>query len=49
MREGQVDATFTVTSGSREEVLGENRVIEVKKGEFNDNFFLLRGSSVKNH
>ncbi len=38
MRGGNTKATFTVKSGKKVEVLGENRSIKVKKGQFSDDF-----------
>ncbi len=38
MRPGNIEASFTVKEGRNVEVIGENRMIKVKKGKFNDNF-----------
>jgi hypothetical protein len=38
MREGSTAATFNVKSGSKVEVLGENRTLKIKKGKFTDVF-----------
>jgi hypothetical protein len=38
MRPGTTKAEFTVKSGKKLEVLGENRTIKVKKGKFSDDF-----------
>jgi hypothetical protein len=38
MRPGTTTATFTVTGGKKVEVIGENRTLEVKNGQFSDSF-----------
>ena len=38
MRPGDTKATFEVKSGKRVEVIGENRTIKIKKGQFTDDF-----------
>lgn len=38
MRSGVTTATFTVTSGTTVEVLGENRTLPITAGKFTDNF-----------
>lgn len=38
MRPGQTTAVFNLTAGKKVEVLGENRIIDVKDGKFADDF-----------
>ena len=38
MRPGQTEATFRVSAGETAEVLGENRNINIKNGQFSDDF-----------
>lgn len=38
MRTGTTKAEFTVRTGKKAEVLGENRTIKIKKGKFSDDF-----------
>lgn len=38
MREGKTSATFTVKSGKKVEVIGENRTLKIRKGKFSDDF-----------
>jgi len=38
MRSGNTKASFSVKSGKKVEVLGENRTIKISKGQFSDDF-----------
>ncbi len=38
MRPGKTTATFTIAKGKKIEVIGENRIIEVKSNKFSDDF-----------